>query len=46
MAPAVISRERPKPPAAPIRAIPTVPATVHELPILRAISEQMSALAT
>ena len=45
MAPAVISKDIPKPEAAPIKAIPTIPATVQELPIERAISAQMMQLA-
>ena len=45
MAPAVISTDMPKPAAAPIKAMPTVPATVQELPIERAISAQMMQLA-
>ena len=41
IAPAVISGERPKPKDIPIKATPSVPATVHELPILIAESAQI-----
>ena len=40
-APAVTSGERPKPAAIPIKAAPKVPATVQELPMLKAESAQM-----
>ena len=45
IAPAVISRDIPNPAAAPINAIPTVPATVQELPIDKAINAQIMQLA-
>ena len=45
IAPAVISGDKPMPADAPMSAIPTVPATVHELPILNAINEQIMQLA-
>ena len=41
IAPAVIAGDRPSPAPAPIRAMPTVPATVQELPMLSAISAQI-----
>ena len=41
IAPAVISGERPRPNDIPIKATPSVPATVHELPILKAESAQI-----
>ena len=45
IAPAVISSDIPIPAAAPINAMPTVPATVQELPMDRAINAQIMQLA-
>ena len=44
-APAVISGDRPRPLATPIKPTPRVPATVHELPMLTEATAQISALA-
>jgi len=40
IAPAVIAGSMPRPPATPIRATPTVPAVVQELPIDMAMAAQ------
>ena len=44
IAPAVIAGSSPRPAATPIRPMPRVPATVHELPMDSAVSAQIRQL--